>query len=313
MQTQENLVDLTSPKIKYRFTFPALIISLGIITGTVWTLTQIFNGLPVDGGTQEVVEIPDLTGSSQTEALNDLQNLGFKVGIENSAHPEVPSGSVIKTQPPASTLTNPDTLVTIIVSVGPEAYPIPYVVDLETDRATYVIEESGFVVGQKIEVNDENIPIGFVISQNPIAGKKMGPGSTVDLVISSGPSLIELSDLSKKSIEDATQILETLGLDFEITEEFSEEIEEGLVAGTLPAAGEVIVPDEIVTVIVSLGIKIEVPEVNGLTYQDAVDKIEEIGLVPVVSGDTNGIVRKQVPRSGEFVEPEGVVELTFDE
>ena len=313
MQTQENLVDLTSPKIKYRFTFPALIISLGIITGTVWTLTQIFNGLPVDGGTQEVVEIPDLTGSSQTEALNDLQNLGFKVGIENSAHPEVPSGSVIKTQPPASTLTNPDTLVTIIVSVGPEAYPIPYVVDLETDRATYVIEESGFVIGQKIEVNDENIPIGFVISQNPIAGKKMGPGSTVDLVISSGPSLIELSDLSKKSIEDATQILETLGLDFEITEEFSEEIEEGLVAGTLPAAGEVIVPDEIVTVIVSLGIKIEVPEVNGLTYQDAVDKIEEIGLVPVVSGDTNGIVRKQVPRSGEFVEPEGVVELTFDE
>ena len=313
MQTQENLVDLTSPKIKYRFTFPALIISLGIITGTVWTLTQIFNGLPVDGGTQEVVEIPDLTGSSQTEALNDLQNLGFKVGIENSAHPEVPSGSVIKTQPPANTLTNPDTLVTIIVSVGPEAYPIPYVVDLETDRATYVIEESGFVIGQKIEVNDENIPIGFVISQNPIAGKKMGPGSTVDLVISSGPSLIELSDLSKKSIEDATQILETLGLDFEITEEFSEEIEEGLVAGTLPAAGEVIVPDEIVTVIVSLGIKIEVPEVNGLTYQDAVDKIEEIGLVPVVSGDTNGIVRKQVPRSGEFVEPEGVVELTFDE
>lgn len=313
MQTQENLVDLTSPKIKYRFTFPALIISLGIITGTVWTLTQIFNGLPVDGGTQVVIEIPDLTGSSQTEALNDLQNLGFKVGIENSAHPEVPSGSVIKTQPPANTLTNPDTLVTIIVSVGPEAYPIPYVVDLETDRAIYVIEESGFVIGQKIEVNDENIPIGFVISQNPMAGKKMGPGSTVDLVISSGPSLIELGDLSKKSIEDATQILETLGLDFEITEEFSEEIEEGLVAGTIPAAGEVIVPDEIVTVIVSLGIKIEVPEVNGLTYQDAVDKIEEIGLVPVVSGNTNGIVRKQVPRSGEFVEPEGVVELTFDE
>ena len=52
---------------------------------------------------------------------------------------------------------------------------------------------------------------------------------------------------------------------------------------------------------------------NGLTYQDAVDKIEEIGLVPVVSGDTNGIVRKQLPRKGEFLEPEGVVELTFDE
>jgi len=313
LQTQENLVDLTSPKIKYRFTLPALVISLSIVVGTIWTLTSIFDGLPVDGGTQVVVEVPDLTGSSQTEALNDLQNLGFKVGIENSAHPEVPEGSVIKTQPPANTSTNPDTLVTIIVSVGPEAYPIPYVVDLETDRAIFVIEESGFTIGQKIEVNDDNVPIGFVISQNPMAGKKMGPGSSVDLVISSGPSLIVLGDLSKKSLEDATQILETLGLEFETVEEFSEDIEEGLVSGTLPEAGEIVTPEDIVTVIVSLGIKIEVPEVEGLSYQDAIDKLEEAGLVATVSGDTNGVVRKQLPRKGEFLEPEGVVELTFDE
>tara|TARA_Y100001935_G_scaffold253089_2_gene258420 strand:- start:50 stop:1819 length:1770 start_codon:yes stop_codon:yes gene_type:complete len=313
IQTQENLVDLTSPKIKYRFTLPALVISLSIVIGTIWTLTRIFDGLPVDGGTQVVIDVPDLTGSSQTEALNDLQSLGFKVGIENSAHPEVPEGSVIKTQPPANTSTNPDTLVTIIVSVGPEAYPIPYIVDLETERAVYVIEESGFTVGQIIEVNDDNVPIGFIISQNPMAGKKMGPGSTVDLVVSSGPSLIVLSDLSKKSVEDATQILETLGLEFEIIEEFSEDIEEGLVSGTIPESGEIITPNDVVTIIVSLGIKIEVPEVEGLTYQDAIDKLEEAGLVATISGDTNGIVRKQLPRKGEFLEPEGVVELTFDE
>jgi len=313
IQTQENLVDLTSPKIKYRFTLPALVISLSIVVGTIWTLSRIFDGLPVDGGAQVVINVPDLTGSSQTEALNDLQNLGFKVGIENSAHPEVPEGSVIRTQPPANTSTNPDTLVTIIVSVGPEAYPIPYVVDLETERAVYVIEESGFTVGQKIEVNDDNVPIGFVISQNPIAGKKMGPGSTVDLVVSSGPSLIVLGDLSKKSVEDATQILETLGLEFETIEEFSEDIEEGLVSGTIPEAGEIVTPDDIVTVIVSLGIKIEVPEVEGLTYQDAINKLEEVGLVATINGDTNGVVRKQLPRKGEFLEPEGVVELTFDE
>ena len=313
IQTQENLVDLTSPKIKYRFTLPALIISFSIVVGTIWTLTRIFDGLPVDGGTQVVVEVPDLTGSSQTEALNDLQSLGFKVGIENSAHPDVPEGSVIRTQPPANTSTNPDTLVTIIVSVGPEAYPIPYVVDLETERAIYVIEESGFTIGQKIEVNDDNVPIGFIISQNPMAGKKMGPGSTVDLVISSGPSLIELGDLSRKSVEDATQILETLGLEFETLEEYSEDIEEGLVSGTLPEAGEIITPDDVVTIIVSLGIKIEVPEVEGLTYQDAIDKLEEAGLVATISGDTSGVVRKQLPRKGEFLEPEGVVELTFDE
>ena len=313
IQTQENLVGLTNPKVKYRFTLPVLAISLSIVIGTIWTLTRIFDGLPVDGETQIIIEIPDLTGSSQTEALNDLQNLGFKVGIENSAHPNVPEGSVIRTQPVANTPTGPDTLVTIIVSVGPEAYPIPYVIDLETDRAIYVIEESGFEIGQRIEVNDDSVPIGFIISQNPIAGKKMGPGSSVDLVISAGPSLIELGDLSRKSLEDGSQILETLGLQYEIIEEFSEDIEEGLISGTLPEAGEIVTPDEIITIIYSLGIAIEVPEVEGLNYQDAIDKLEEYGLVATVNGDTNGIVRKQIPRKGEFIEPEGVIELTFDE
>ena len=310
-QTRENLVDLTNPKVKLRFTLPALIISVGVVIGTVWTLTQVFDGLPADGGAPTLIEIPDLTGSEQAQALEDLQNLGFKVGIENSADSSVPAGSVIRTQPPSNTVINPDSLVTIIVSVGPEAFPIPYVLDIETERAIYVIEESGFTLGQLLEVNDENIPRGFVISQNPVAGTKMSPGTTVDLVVSKGPSLIEISDLSRKSPEDAIQILETLGFEYELIEEYSEDVEIGLVSGTLPEAGEIVTPDELIQVIVSLGIRIEVPEVEGLKYEDAIRVLEELGLVATVSGDTNDVVRKQIPRKGEFIEPEGVVELTF--
>jgi serine/threonine protein kinase len=310
-QTRENLVDLTNPKVKLRFTLPALIISIGVVIGTVWTLMQVFDGLPVDGGAPTLIEIPDLTGSEQAQALEDLQNLGFKVGIENSADSSVPAGSVIRTQPPFNTVINPDSLVTIIVSVGPEAFPIPYVLDIETERAIYVVEESGFTLGQLLEVNDEKTPRGFVISQNPVAGTKMSPGTTVDLVVSKGPSLIEISDLSRKSPEDAIQILETLGFEYELIEEYSEDVEVGLVSGTLPEAGEIVTPDKLIQVIVSLGIRIEVPKVEGLKYEDAIRVLEELGLVATVSGDTNDVVRKQIPRKGEFVEPEGVVELTF--
>ena len=310
-QTRENLVDLTNPKVKLRFTLPALVISIGVVFGTIWTLTQVFDGLPVDGGAPTLIEIPDLTGSDQAQALEDLQNLGFKIGIENAADASVPAGSVIRTQPPSNTIINPNSLVTIIVSVGPEAFPIPYIIEIETERAIYVVEESGFTLGQVLEVNDENIPRGFVISQNPIAGTKMSPGTTVDLVVSKGPSLIEISDLSRKSPEDAIQILETLGFEYELIEEYSEDVEIGLVSGTIPEAGEIVTPDQLIQVIVSLGIKIEVPEVEGLVYEDAINTLEELGLVATVSGDTNGVVRKQIPRKGEFLEPEGVVELTF--
>ena len=48
-----------------------------------------------------------------------------------------------------------------------------------------------------------------------------------------------------------------------------------------------------------------------LNYEDAIRVLEELGLVATVSGDTNDVVRKQIPRKGEFIEPEGVVELTF--
>ena len=310
-QTRENLVDLTNPKIKLRFTLPALLLSVGVVIGTIWTLTKVFDGLPVDGGTQTLVEIPDLTGSEQAQALEDLQSLGFKVGIENAADSSVPAGSVIRTQPPSNTIINPESLVTIIVSVGPEAFPIPYILDIETERAIYVVEESGFILGQLLEVNDNNIPRGFVISQNPVAGTKMSPGSSVDLVVSKGPSLIEISDLSRKSPEDAVQILETLGFKYELVEEYSEDIEIGLVSGTLPEAGEIVTPDQIIQVVVSLGIRIEMPEVNGLSYEEAISILEELDLIPTVVGDTSGKVRMQIPRKGEFVEPGQVVELTF--
>jgi len=310
-QTRENLVDLTNPKIKLRFTLPALLLSVGVVIGTIWTLTKVFDGLPVDGGVQTLVEIPDLTGSEQAQALEDLQSLGFKVGIENAADSSVPAGSVIRTQPPSNTIINPESLVTIIVSVGPEAFPIPYILDIETERAIYVVEESGFILGQLLEVNDNNIPRGFVISQNPVAGTKMSPGSSVDLVVSKGPSLIEISDLSRKSPEDAIQILETLGFKYELVEEYSEDIEIGLVSGTLPEAGEIVTPDQIIQVVVSLGIRIEMPEVDGLSYEEAINILEELDLIPTVVGDTSGKVRMQIPRKGEFVEPGQVVELTF--
>ena len=310
-QTQENLVDLTNPKIKFRFTLPALIISVALVFGTVWALSNVFDGLPADGGAPSLVEIPDLTGSEQAQALNDLQSLGFIVGIENAADSSVPAGFVITTQPPADTITNPDTLVTIIVSVGPEAFPIPYVVDLEVARGVYVIKESGFQVGQQLEINDDNIPRGFIISQNPIAGTKMSPDSTVDLVISAGPSLIEISDLSRKSIVDAIQILETLGFEYEFIEEYSEDVSVGLVSHTIPRAGELVTIDQVIQVIVSIGLKVEVPNLIGFTYQEASNILQEIGLLPSASGDTGGRVSEQNPREGEFIDPEGFVELSF--
>ena len=312
-ETQESLIDLANPSMKLRFSISALLVSLGLLFGVFWTLSNVFEELPPDGGTLITVEIPDLTGSDQAQALKDLQSFGFKVGIENAAHPDVPTGAVIKTQPPYGTILSPEGLVTIIVSVGPEAFPVPYIVDIELDRAIYVIEQSGFKVGQQLEANDNNVPRGFVISQNPAAGTKLGPNSVVDLVISSGPSKIELGDLSRKSQEDAMQILETLGFQYELLDEFSEDIEMGLVAYTIPQAGSIVSPQEIITIVISLGLQIEVPDLIGLSYAEVEEALLELNLIPAVSGGASGNVSGQFPEPGELVDPDSLIEITFEE
>lgn len=310
-KTKENLISLTNPRVKLRFTLPALAISIFLVIGSINVLGNIFDNLPVDGGSPSLIEIPDLTGSLQAQALNDLQSIGFQVAIENSADPTIPEGFVIKTQPVANTITNPDTLVTIIVSVGPEAFPVPYVVDLEADRGRYVITESGFNIGQILEVNDDNTPRGFIISQNPVAGTKLGPNSNIDIVVSIGPSLIEISDLSRKSTVDAVQILDTLGINYEFVEEYSENVTVGLISHTEPPAGELITIDEVIKVVISLGLKIEVPNLIGYTYSEAANILQNLGLLPSASGDTGGRVTEQSPPEGEFLDPEGFVEISF--
>ena len=56
---------------------------------------------------------------------------------------------------------------------------------------------------------------------------------------------------------------------------------------------------------------IESPVVDWFSYEDAINILEELNLIPTIIGDTNGKVRQQIPRKGEFVEPGQVVELTF--
>jgi len=59
------------------------------------------------------------------------------------------------------------------------------------------------------------------------------------------------------------------------------------------------------------GENISVPNLIGFTYQEASNILQEIGLLPSASGDTGGRVSEQNPREGEFIDPEGFVELSF--
>jgi serine/threonine-protein kinase len=66
------------------------------------------------------VEVPDVAGLTEADAIRMLKDAGFVVKKIEQASNDVPQGSVISTSPPAGTALPPKTTVTIVVSTGPQ-------------------------------------------------------------------------------------------------------------------------------------------------------------------------------------------------
>jgi len=98
---------------------------------------------------------------------------------------------------------------------------------------------------------------------------------------SSGPGgLAAIPDLTGRSLEQALETLEPLGVVIEQDQENSGSIPEGFVSRTDPAAGSRIFKNSTVKVFVSLGPKqLRVPEVSGLSAEEAKKLLTDSGFV----------------------------------
>jgi hypothetical protein len=76
----------------------------------------------------------------------------------------------------------------ILGPVGPVQATVPNVVGMTQAAAQSAITSAGLIVGNVTQASSNTIPQGIVISQNPAAGTLVESGSSVSLVISSGPS-----------------------------------------------------------------------------------------------------------------------------
>ena len=109
---------------------------------------------------------------------------------------------------------------------------------------------------------------------------------------SSGPGgLAAIPDLTGRSIEQALEALEPLGVVVEQDQENSGSVPEGFVSRTDPAAGSRIFKNSVVKVFISLGPKqLRVPEASGLSAEEAKKLLTDSGFVVGTSknffGDT---------------------------
>jgi serine/threonine-protein kinase len=172
--------------------------------------------------------------------------------------------------------------VTLKVSAGAQAIPVPDVVGSQVAQARQVVEGLGFTVKVE-EVVDEEAPVGEVVDQEPGPNEEAPRGSEVTLFVSKGPADRPVPDVVGKTIAEASNLLGQAGFAVNSTSEPSTEVEEGLVIRTDPPADTVRPKGTPVTVVVSSGPpETVVRDVGGQTEGNARTILEGQGFVVLV-------------------------------
>ncbi|HEX2030948.1 MAG TPA: Stk1 family PASTA domain-containing Ser/Thr kinase [Actinomycetota bacterium] len=187
------------------------------------------------GDPVQLVTVPDVVGERLREAEDRLERAGFQVEVERRFNP-APRGEVLEQDPPAGRRVREGSTVTLTVSRGPRPEAVPEVVGLSQEEATAVLQEAGFEVAVQEQESEEEA--GIVIDQEPDAGVEAEPGSTVTIVVSTGPPTTVVPDVICDPIPEAQAEIRDAGLvPQEVGSEFSLECPEGTVASQDPGAG----------------------------------------------------------------------------
>lgn len=157
------------------------------------------------------------------------------------------------------------------------------------------------------EVFDDEIDPGRAVGTDPAEGSTVTRDREVTLQISGGPEQVTLpEDLAGQSEATVRDTLEGLGLTISSVRDVeSSTVPRDRLVETSPALGSTVRSGSAVELHLSNG-QVSVPSLTGLTEEEALEAVQEVGLrlrvVPVTTSSTEeGRVIEQDPPSGDLV------------
>jgi eukaryotic-like serine/threonine-protein kinase len=170
-----------------------------------------------DDGGPELVTMPNLVGKEQAVAEQRLEELGLEFVVEKRRTDAEEPGIVLDQRPAPGNQVDPevtqDEPVTIVVSQAPRTFLVPRLDGLTLAEAEAALEAANLVLGEVTQQNDQDVPEGDIISQSPTAGEKVPKDTPVNVVVSAGPSVVIVPDVTCLSFASAKDQLAGLGLD----------------------------------------------------------------------------------------------------
>lgn len=224
-----------NPRTIARRAFPYLIVAVGGFLIAYVVLFVFFfpaQVLPDDG------HIPRVVGMTYDAASSALEKLGFHaVKGQTRFHKTIPADVVLEQDPAAGSLQKSGADVTLAVSGGQATATVPEVAGSSQQLAKIAIETAGLTFGT-ISEQTSNLARGAVISSNPPAGTMLDLPATVSIIMSQGPSTVQVPDFTGHTLPDARSALEQLGLHLGATSrDTSSLMPENTILSQTPPAG----------------------------------------------------------------------------
>ncbi len=264
--------------------------------------------------------VPNLFGLTVEEAENVLTSTGFTLGVvSEQCSNTVPENLIFKQSPFPGQYLEPGSPVNVTISTGPcPANIVPDVVGLLQSIAENELMTAGYVIGVVETQCDNNVPAGYVISQDPEGGVELEPGNEVNLIVSSGPCPIVVPNVVGMTEAQADLALLNAGFFLGVvTQECSNTVPRGVIISQNPTAGAQGLPGSNVDVVVSSGPcgegtpeGIEEGTVEG-TPEGTPEGIEEGTVEGTPEGTPEGIEEGTVEGTPEGT-PEGIEEGTVE-
>ena len=230
---------------------------------------------------------PEITGLTLTEATEATDSAGLGIEVVSEEYSEtVPPGMIISSDPDGGDRIQDGETVEVVVSKGKERYEVPDILGMPLEQATSRLTAANLVVGEVTEKHNGKYEEGTVAETSIDVESPVKPGTTVDLVISTGPVLIRIPDYTGQWAGRSIAALEEIGFDVDATREHSEEVAPNRIMSQEPA-GVIGHKGDVITVVISGGpAAVPIPSVFGWELKDARRAMKDAGFkVDIVRAD----------------------------
>jgi serine/threonine-protein kinase len=140
-----------------------------------------------------------------------------------------------------------------------DSYTVPDLTGISEGVARNQVAENGWDVVVQTERDDDQAQ-GNIIRTDPAAGEKLKENNTIVFVVSAGPTLSTLPDVTGLPVADATATLSASRLDLTVADSVFDEVvpKDAIISWTVPAqpgltAGTEVMQRTVVAVVVSKG------------------------------------------------------------